>query len=127
MHTHVPPASGVSEMVAGPPFPIADEASPLPSPTSLLYSVTLPACSLDASLHMPAVVLSDCTFQGTVLQDLKCFLFVIFFLVYYLCEKYHKPITNIADCVSWVRRLTLLDLQTNRIYECTLEMELGHT
>ena len=32
-------------------------------------SVTLPACSLDASPWMPAVVLSYCTFQGTVLCD----------------------------------------------------------
>ena len=35
--------------------------------------------------------------------------------MYYLCEKYYKPITvqyYIADCVSWVPRLTLLDLQT---------------
>ena len=35
--------------------------------------------------------------------------------MYYLCEKYYKPITvrySIADCVSWVPRLTLLDLQT---------------
>ena len=31
----------------------------------------------------------------------------------YLCEKYYKPITvryYIADCVSWVPRLTSLDL-----------------
>ena len=37
--------------------------------------------------------------------------------VYYLCEKYYKPITAqyyIADCVSWVPRLTLLDL-TNKL------------
>ena len=30
--------------------------------------------------------------------------------MYYLCEKYYKPITvqyYIADCVSWVPRLTL--------------------
>ena len=59
----------------------------------------------------------------------KMFSFCGFFCVYYLCEKYYKPITiryYIADCVSWVRRLTLLDLKTNWIYECTLEMELGH-
>ena len=34
--------------------------------------------------------------------------------MYYLCEKYHKPITVqycVADCVSWVPRLTLLNLQ----------------
>ena len=32
--------------------------------------------------------------------------------MYYLCEKYYKPITveyYVADCVSWVLRLTLLD------------------
>ena len=102
MHTHIPPASGVSEMVAGPPFPIADEASPLPSPTSLLYSVTLPACSLDASLRMPAVVLYYCTFQGTVLQDLKCFLYFLCLRLCIVCVK--------TDCVSWVPRLILLDL-----------------
>ena len=33
----------------------------------LLQSVTLLACSLDASPCMPAVVLYYCTFQGTVL------------------------------------------------------------
>ena len=35
--------------------------------------------------------------------------------MYYFCEKYYKPITvqyHIAYCVSWVPRLTLLDLQT---------------
>ena len=47
------------------------------------------------------------------------YLFCIFFLflMYYLCEESYKPITVqycIADCVSWVPRLTLLDLQTNR-------------
>ena len=39
------------------------------------------------------------------------------FFTYYLCEKYYKPITvqySIANCVSWVPRLTLLDLQTNQ-------------
>ena len=38
--------------------------------------------------------------------------------MYYLCEKYYKPITvqyYIADCVSWVSRLTLLDLLTNKL------------
>ena len=49
--------------------------------------------------------------------------------MYYLCEKYYKPITvqyYVADCVSWVPRLTLLDLWTNWIYKCTLRMELVH-
>ena len=39
--------------------------------------------------------------------------------MYYLCEKYYKPIRvqyYIADCVSWVSSLTLLDLQINWTY-----------
>ena len=39
-----------------------------------------------------------------------------FLFVFYICEKY-KPITvkySIADCVSWVPTLTLLDL-TNKL------------
>ena len=67
---------------------------------------------------MPAVILYYCTFQGTV--RLKMFsLFFVFacFFMYYLCEKYYKPITvqyYIADYVSWVPRLTLFDL-TNKL------------
>ena len=48
---------------------------------------------------------------------------------YYFCEKFYKPITvqyHIANCVSWVPRLTLLDLWTNWTYECALGMELVH-
>ena len=39
---------------------------------------------------------------------------VSLFFMYYLCKKYYKPITvqyYIADYVSWVPRLTLLDLR----------------
>ena len=42
-----------------------------------------------------------------------CFFLCLFFMCY-LCEKYYKPIRVqyfIADCVSSVPRLTLLDLQ----------------
>ena len=49
--------------------------------------------------------------------------------MYYFCEKYYKPITvqyYIADCVSWVSRLTLLDLQTNWTYKGTLRTECVH-
>ena len=37
--------------------------------------------------------------------------------MYYLCENYYKSIVvqyHIADCISWVPRLTLLDL-TNKL------------
>ena len=47
--------------------------------------------------------------------------------MYYLCEKYYKPMTveyYIADCISWVPRLTLSDLQTEWTYRCTLGTEL---
>ena len=49
------------------------------------------------------------------------------FGMYYLCEKYYKPITVqycTADHVSWVPKLTLLDLGTNWTYERTLGTEL---
>ena len=51
---------------------------------------------------------------------LKMFLFAF---ICYFCEKYYKSITvqnYIVDCVSWVPRLTLLDLQiglTNALSE----------
>ena len=71
---------------------------------SLLQSAALLACSLDASPCMPAVVLYYCTFQGTVcLIKNVFFIFVFVFLMYYLYEKYYKPITvqySIANCVS---------------------------
>ena len=38
-----------------------------------------------------------------------------------------KPIIvqyHIADCVTWVPRLTLLNFRTNWTFECTLRMEL---
>ena len=54
---------------------------------------------------------------------------VCLFFMYYLCEKYYKPIIVLyykAYCVSWVPRLTLLDLQTNWTWERTFGMELIH-
>ena len=38
--------------------------------------------------------------------------------MYYLCEKYYKPVTvwyHIANRVSWVSRLALLDLKIGRM------------
>ena len=61
---------------------------------------------------------------------LKMFsLFLCLLFMYYLCEKYYKPIRvqyYITDCVSWVPRLTLLDLQTNWTYKRSLRTELVH-
>ena len=46
--------------------------------------------------------------------------------MYYLCEKYHKPITvqyYIADCVSWVPGLTFWTYDQTGLNECTLKKE----
>ena len=81
-------------------------------------------CSLSRSKHR-----SSCDVVDTVLffsryctVRLKMFslFFVFVFFMDYLCEKYYTPITvqyHIANFVSWVPRLTLLDLRTNRTYE----------
>ena len=77
---------------------------------------------------MPAVVLYSVLFKVLYCKIKNVFfIFCVCFLMYYLCEKYYKPITvqyYIADCVSWVCRLTLLDLRTNWTYKCALGMEL---
>ena len=55
------------------------------------------------------------------------FYFFCLFFTYYLCEKHYKPIRvqyYIAHYVSWVPRLTLLDLKTNWTYKRALGMEL---
>ena len=57
------------------------------------------------------------------------FYFCVCFYMYYLREKYYKPITvqyYIVNCVSWVPRLALLDLGTNWTYKCALWTELVH-
>ena len=65
-----------------------------------LQSVTLLACSLDASPRMPAIVLYNCTFQDTIRFKM---LYFLFFFMYYLYEHYYKPITvqyYIANIIS---------------------------
>ena len=53
--------------------------------------------------------------------------FVFVCLLYYLREKYYKPMTvqyYIANCISWVPRLTLLDFQKIGVNKLTLGMKL---
>lgn len=50
----------------------------------------------------------------TIRLKMVIFCIYLFFLIYHLCEKCYKPITaqyNIADCVSYIPRLTFLDLR----------------
>ena len=75
---------------------------------------------------MPAVVLYYWTRYCTIrlMFYILCLLFMS-----YLLGKYDKPITvqySIADCVSWVPRLTLLYLRTNWTYEHALRTDLIH-
>ena len=72
---------------------------------------------------VPAVLYCSTT-EGTYCK-IKNVLFLYLFFMYYLCEKYCKPITvqyYIANCVSWVPRLTLMDL--NWTFEHVLGMKL---
>ena len=64
---------------------------------------------------------------------LKMFYFLCSFLCMYICIIHARSITNLwqystitAGCISWVPRLTLLDLQTNWSYDCTLRTGLDH-
>ena len=89
---------------------------PLPPPVGNSSCLFTRCQTLDAS---------SCTvllyFSRYCAVRLKMFsLFLCLFFMYYLCEKYYKSITvqyYIADCVSWIPRLTVgltnkLDLQT---------------
>ena len=90
-------------------FPTPYCISPLPSAvpelhTSLYNTVTprLHETSKGQTCPcLPAAALYHCTPQSTVYIHV----FSVWFFMYYLCEKYYKPITGqyyIADCVSWV-------------------------
>ena len=114
MQTCIPSASGVNEIAACPRSPIAENPSALlslaVSPSQLsnflpVHSMPTPECHL---LHCATVLFKVlyCNIKNA------CFCLCLLFM-YYLCEKYYKPITVqhcIADWVTWVSRLTLLDL-----------------
>ena len=62
---------------------------------------------------MPAVVFPTVLIK---VLDYKIKVHSLLFFMYHLCEKYYKPITvqhYIADRVTGVPRLTLLDFRTN--------------
>lgn len=99
-----------------------------PSNSAISYPLLPPANNSSCLFMMPA---SGCQllYCTTVLfKVLYCktehifFIFVCF--LYCLCKKYYKPITVqyfTADCVSWISRAILLDLQINRTYKHTHE------
>ena len=102
---------GVSETAACPPSPIADDPSALPtsSPSPASNSCLFSQCQpLNASCKIVLLYFSRyCTVR------LEMSIFCVCSFMYYLREKYYKPITvqyYIADHVNWIPRLTLLDL-----------------
>ena len=72
---------------------------------------------MSRSKHKSSSVVAGTTVLFKVLYSkIKNALFLCLFFMYYLCEKYYKPIIvqyYKDDCVCWVPRLTLLDLRTN--------------
>ena len=78
----------------------------------LLWAETLPACrSGSAPVCQLLYFARHCTIKLNMFS-----LFLCLFFMYYLCENYYKPVTvqnYIDNCVSWVPKLTLLDLQAN--------------
>ena len=86
--------------------------SPPVSNSSYLFTRCQPVCQL--------------LYSTTVLfKALYCKIKILFFM-YYLCETIINLLqySTIADCVSWIPRLTLLDLGTNWTYKRILRMEL---
>ena len=80
---------------------------------------------LEASIE--AAVTQLVLFKVLDRKSKNVFFLYCLFVFYYLCEKYYHHITvqyYTADCVNWVPGLTLLGLQTNWIYNCTLGTEL---
>ena len=98
---------------------------PLPPPVSDFSCLFILCQPLYASCY--TVLLYFPRYSTAWLKMFSLLLRLVF--KYYLCETHYKPITiqcYTANCVSWVPRLTLLDLETSWTYECTLGMELIH-
>ena len=108
----VPSVSDVSEIAACPPSPIVDNPLSLLSPTSS-PSPVIKSCPFNRCQHLCA---SCCTvlMYFSRLYTVRFKMFSLFFVfMYYLCEKYYKPMTVHYCIANWVPMLTLLDLQTN--------------
>jgi len=81
---------------------------PLPPPVGNSSSLFTRCQLLDASCTTVLFKVLHCKMKNVFS------IFCAHFLMYYLCEKYYKSITihyNIANYVSWVLRLTSLDLK----------------
>ena len=125
MCTSVPLMSGLSETAACPPSPMADEPptlpplSPLPPPVSNSSWLFIQCQPLNASYFNCTTVLFK-----VLDYKIKNVFYTFCFCLRVICVTSITVQYYIADCVSWVHRLTLLDLRTIWTYKHTLEMEL---
>ena len=88
--TRIPSKSGMSEIQLALHFllPFTSFSSTISQVLFLLQSVTLLACSLNASPYMPAIVLYYCTFQGAILETKHIFfIFLCLFVLCIICVK----------------------------------------
>ena len=127
MWTCIP--SDVREIAAYPRSPVAEGPSALPSSHSLHPPVSI--SSYLSTQCQPVCQPLGCT---TVLfKPLYCKIkdaFCVFCSLHIICVKSYKSTTvqyYIASCVSWIPRITLLDLQMYWTYDRALRMELIHT
>ena len=132
MWTCIPSVSDVCEIAAYRLSPIAEGPSALPSSHSLQLPVSISSylstqCQPLYASHW--AVLPYFSRHCTLRLKMPYFLCLLLF-AYYLCEESYKSITvqyYIANCVSWVPRITFLDLQMYWTYDRALRMELIHT
>ena len=135
MQICVPSPLGTSETVPCLPFPIAIYPWALPSPASC------PSTSRDSSCLFTwcqPLYASCCTVPLCFSRYYTLRLKMLYFCVCFLCSICVKSIINlfhipvqyyIADCVSWVPRLTLLDLMNKldlqRCFYCIWDSSLS--
>ena len=95
----IPSASGVSEAAACPWSPIADDSSTPPFPTSFASSSYDSSCPCAGCQSLCA---SCCSVLFRILycKVKNVFFFVCLLLMYYLCEKYYKPVTEQFSSVA---------------------------
>ena len=101
-------------------------AGQFPLHTVSLLHMNLQVANVQRCEHAPVCQLLSCTSVFFYLLYYKTKMFSLFFafvFMHYLYEKYYEPIIvqyNIANCVSWNPRLTLLDILTSWTYEHVL-------
>ena len=97
--TCIPSTSGLSDTSAHPPSPIVDDPSAPPSPPPLPPPVNNSSCLFT---RWEPLCASCCTvllyFSGYCTVGLKMFYLFCMSVMYFLCEKHDKPMTEQCCC-----------------------------